>query len=156
MPEFLTDQQIQALIDEPKLMPTGLYSSTPALRDTKVGHKGAQFDVAGAAGSDFRVMIRQSNANALDFSVILAYLPKNTSQVFRLRRYNGKSHEHTNPIEKESFYQFHIHLATERYQREGFEADKHAEPTDRFNDLAGAIECLLADCAFQRSSNATS
>jgi hypothetical protein len=29
-----------------------------------------------------------------------------------LRRCNGKSHEHTNIIESDKFYDFHIHTAT--------------------------------------------
>ena len=51
-----------------------------------------------------------------------------SNRVFRLRRYNGKSHEHTNPIEKEIFYDFHIHTATERYQvLENKKEDTYAE-----------------------------
>ncbi len=76
-----------------------------------------------------------------------------SNRVFRLRRCNGKSHEHTNLIEKQTFYEFHIHMATERYQREGENEDWYAEPTDRYGDLSGAIDCLIADCAFQRPAD---
>jgi len=55
----------------------------------------------------------------LDFSIILAYCPEASNQLFRLRRYNGKSHEHTNTIEADKFYNYHIHTATERYQELG-------------------------------------
>ena len=46
--------------------------------------------------------------NPLDFSVILAWLPPQSSTTFRLCRYNGKSHEHTNALEGNRFYDFHV------------------------------------------------
>jgi hypothetical protein len=67
-----------------------------------------------------------------------------------LIRYNGKSHEHTNLIEGESLYDFHIHKATQRYQEIGAREDTFAEPTDRFADFQGAIKCLANDCGFQK------
>jgi len=93
--------------------------------------------ITGSAGSRFRLLIRQSPFNPLDFSVILGYLPENVSGLFRLRRYNGKSHKHTNRIEGSKFYEFHIHIATERYQDRGMDEDGFAEPTSRFSDLNG-------------------
>jgi hypothetical protein len=114
----------------------------------KRGHREREFDVAGARGSRFRVLLRQSASNVLDFSVILLFLPKGTNLAFRLRRYNGKSHEHGNRIERDKFYAFHVHTATERYQDVGMSEDSYAEPTDRFCDLGSAIECLRRDCAF--------
>jgi hypothetical protein len=82
--------------------------------------------------------------------VILACLPPNSSTFFRLRRYNGRGHEHTNKLEHERFYNFHIHTATERYQEEGAREDGYAEQTDRYHDLNGAINCMFADCGFQK------
>lgn len=84
----------------------------------------------------------------MDFSVILAVRVPQSNQVFRLRRYNGKSHEHTNHIEGQSFYDFHIHLATERYQEIGAREDTYAEPTDRYETFQDALRCLLADASF--------
>jgi hypothetical protein len=72
------------------------------------------------------------------------------NKLFRLKRYDGKSHEHTNPIESQRFYDFHIHTATERYQNYGTgEEDKYAEPTNRFTNYGEAFQCLLRDCGFQ-------
>jgi hypothetical protein len=154
VPEFFTDEQIAALIAEPKPLPRELAASYPPLRRSKVGgHKEAQYEVSGSAGNDFRIIIRQNDVNALDFSAILAYQSKTTHQVFRLRRYNGKSHEHSNRLEKSALYAFHIHQATERYQREGEKEDSYAEPTDRYSDLVGAIDCLIADCGFRRPTD---
>lgn len=71
-------------------------------------------------------------------------MPKSNG-LFRLRRYNGKSHEHTNHLEGESFYDFHIHSATERYQVIGTREDAFAEPTDRYGDFRAALRCLIQD-----------
>ena len=87
--------------------------------------------------------------NILDFSIILAVCPAGSNQLFRLRRHNGKSHEHTNQIEASTFYDFHIHMATERYQELGMREDAYAEATDRFGDFDGALRCLLDDGGFE-------
>ena len=84
----------------------------------------------------------------MDFSAILAYQKPNTNTFFRLRRYNGNSHEHSNKIEGGRFFEFHIHHATERYQDAGFDEDGYAEPTDRYADIGGALACLVNDCGF--------
>jgi hypothetical protein len=86
--------------------------------------------------------------NPMDFSVVLSYRIPKTSQIFRLRRYNGKSHEHENKLEGGKFYNYHIHTATERYQDNGFREDAYAEPTDRFVDLKSAVKCMLRECGF--------
>jgi hypothetical protein len=107
-------------------------------------HLGRPPGAADAEG-EFRVILRQNKMNALDFSVILAVRVPNSNTVFRLRRYNGKSHKHTNHIEDETFYDFHIHMATERYQEIGTREDAYAAPTDRDGDLHGALRCLIED-----------
>jgi hypothetical protein len=142
----LTDEKIGSLLDEKKLLPEDFFS--PQKLKTKHGHKEYEINITGENGSNFRLIFRQSNLNPLDFSVILVYLPKGSNQQFRLRRYNGKSHEHGNHIEKNKFYGFHIHTATERYQQSGYREDTYAEETDRYADSHGAIECMLQDCGF--------
>ena len=102
----------------------------------------------GVEGNTYRLIIRQNRSDRDDFSIILALAPLDTSQDFRLRRYNGTSHEHTNLIEKDTFRGFHIHTATERYQLLGSREDSYAEPTDRFDDFDGALGCMLRDCGF--------
>jgi hypothetical protein len=141
-----SDKDIISLIKESKKL-TEDYQRRLVLRD-KHGHKERELDVEGANGNQFRLILRQSNFNPLDFSIILAFLPKETNQLFRLRRYNGKSHEHTNQIEKDTFYDFHIHMATERYQDLGAKEDAFAEPTDRFSSVHNALNCMLEDCEF--------
>ena len=141
-----TDQEIESLVLEHKPLPAEWRSRTQMV--TKRGHKERHLDVTGVGGSEFRMILRQSTVNVVDFSVILAVRVPQSSQVFRLRRYNGRSHEHTNHIEGGSFYDFHIHLATERYQEMGAREDAYAEPTDRYGTFQDALRCLLADANF--------
>ena len=148
---LLTDAEIADLINESKPLEPG-YLSKLQLRP-KPGHRERELDIVGANGSEFRLILRQNLLNVLDFSVILVYSVKSSSQVFRLRRYNGKSHEHTNQIERHKFYDFHIHYATERYQHSGFREDAYAEVTNRYGDFQGALDCLIQDCGLVRPSN---
>ena len=142
----LTDAEIDILIHESKSLPEN-YLARLVTRP-KRGHKERELDVVGEAGSTFQLILRESLINPLDFSVILGYiLPKSTT-LFRLRRYNGKSHEHTNSLESNTFYDFHVHRATERYQDAGFREDSFAEPTSRYQDYQGALSCLIVDCGF--------
>lgn len=146
MAAVLTDPRIATLIEEPKpLVPDFRAKVQPRPRR---GHKERELAVGGSRGSEFRLILRESSLNPLDFSVILAYLLPQTNVLFRLRRYNGKSHEHTNKLEGGRFYDFHIHQATERYQETGFREDAFAEPTSRYQDFSGALQCMLSDCGF--------
>jgi hypothetical protein len=140
MAVIFTDQEIAGLIQETKPLPSD-YQSKIQTRP-KRGHKERELDVTGLSGSEFRLVLRQSLFNPLDFSVILIYRPPNSNQLFRLRRYNGKSHEHTNSIEGDIFYDFHIHQATQRYQEIGAREDTFAEPTDQFADFQEALSRL--------------
>jgi hypothetical protein len=144
---ILTDADIARLLAEPKPLPAD-YQTRLQLR-AKSGHKERELDVTGVTGSDFQLIVRQSIINSLDFSVVLAYSIPKSSVLFRLRRYNGRSHEHTNRVEGITFYDFHIHTATERYQEAGYAEEHYAESTDRYADLSGAIQCLIQDCAFE-------
>jgi len=146
MPVMLDDTRIEELLHEHKRLPDHyerLYNPKH-----KRGHKQAELDVVGQDGSRFRIIVRQSAVDPLDFSVILAYYVPRTNVLFRLRRYNGKFSVHTNRIEGTSFFDFHIHYATERYQAKGFDEDAYAESTARYADLHSALACLMKDCGF--------
>lgn len=148
----LSDAEIARLLAERKPMPAD-YRDLMQIKP-KRGHKERELDVNGVEKSEFRLILRQSEFNSLDFSVILAYRPPKTNQLFRLRRYNGKSHEHTNTLDGRTFYDFHVHMATERYQDEsGQREDAYAEPSGRFGDFRGAIRCMLEDCGFDVPPN---
>ncbi len=151
MSVFLSDNEIAALLAEAKLLGDD-WRSRLQVRP-KRGHKERELDVDGQQGSNFRLILRQADANPLDFSVILALLTPKTNQVFRLLRCNGKSHEHTNKLENETFYDFHVHRATERYQREGLPEDAFAAVTDAYADFHGAIETIVREGGFIRPSS---
>jgi hypothetical protein len=147
----LTDEEIKKLVSEPKPLPDN-YQNLIRLKP-KLGHKEAEFVVVGNEGSQFRIIIRQSVLDPLDFTVILAYQLLESNRIIRLRRYNGKSHEHKNSLENEVFYDFHIHEATQRYQEKGSREDEFARPTNRYVDLEGAMDCMVNDCAFELPPN---
>ena len=101
-------------------------------------------------GNIFVVKLRKNQINPFDFSVILGYQLPGLNTVFILRRYNGKSHPHTNHLDENvTFRTYHIHTATERYQKFGSNAEHWAEITARYADMDGAIECMLSDCGFR-------
>lgn len=151
MPSLLSDKEIAVLLAEPKPLPSDYRSRVQT--KPKRGHRERELDITGAQGSMFRLILRQSSLNPLDFSAILAWLPPQSTTLFRLCRFNGKSHEHTNPLEILTFYDFHIHRATERYQQSGLREDTFAEPTNRYQDFDGALRCLVNDFAFQLPPN---
>ena len=146
MPDsILSDKEISDLMIERKLFPKN-YRDLFKTKDKK-GHKEQELPILRGDGSQFKVILRQNQINPLDFSLILGYVPPKKTTVFRLRRYNGKSHQHSNKIEGEKFYNFHIHQATERYQRAGFEEDAYAVSCSEYADTQGALDCFIKDCA---------
>ena len=147
MADILSDQEIDRLLRETKPLPPDFHTKIQVR--PKRGHKEQELDIEGEMGNDFLLILRQSAINPLDFSIILAFRPKQSNILFRLRRYNGKSHEHTNLIEGNTFYDYHIHKATERYQNIGAREDSYAEPTNRYSDFHQASLCLMEDCGFE-------
>lgn len=141
-----SDSEIEVLLQERKLLP-GDYKKRIQLRE-KRGHKERTLEINGEGGNMFRLILRQSSINVLDFSIILAVYPTATTKQFRLKRYNGKSHEHTNHIEEEKFYAFHVHTATERYQELGSDEDAFAVASKEYSDFHGALKCMVKDCGF--------
>ena len=141
------DHEIESLVQERKPLPAE-WRKKIRLR-SKRGHGEQHLDLTGGAGSEFRLILRRSSINPLDFSIILAVRVPQSNILFRLLRYNGKSHEHTNHIEDVTFYDFHVHLATERYQESGAREDTYAEPTDCYGDFDGALGCLIDDANFE-------
>lgn len=138
-----SDEEIESLVRERKLAPADWRKRTRLIQ--KPGHRERSLELVGDAGNDFRVILRQNSVNPFDFSIVLAVRVPSSNRIFRLRRHNGKSHEHSNRLEGTKFYGFHIHRATERYQQLGAREDSYAEPTDRYADWQGALECLMVD-----------
>lgn len=142
----LSNQEINQLINEPKPLPDN-YKSFLRLRNKK-GHRERDFEITGTDGNKFRIIQRQAEFNVLDFSVILAYCPRNSNETFILRRYNGKSHEHSNTLENQTFFDFHIHQATERYQDIGAKVESYANATQDYSTIDEATQRLFTECGF--------
>ena len=83
------DQEVESLVRERKPVPSD-WRNRIRLK-SKRGHQEQQLDLTGEAGSEFRVILRQSKINPLDFSIILAVRVPQSNQIFRLQRYNGRS-----------------------------------------------------------------
>ncbi len=143
MARTYSNQEIAALLQERKPLPSD-WRDRILLRP-KRGHDEKCLELTGDSGIAFLLILRRNQINPLDFSVILAVRAQKSNERFRLLRHNGKSHEHTNHIEDETFYDFHIHRATERYQEIGTREDAYAEPTDRYDSFHGALCCLIDD-----------
>jgi len=97
---FLSDDEILVLINEQKQMtftPEELFRNMKEKR----GHKESEHFIPRTDDSSFVIKLRLSSENPLDFSVILGYKPPKSTKIFRLRRYDGKSHEHRNKLENE-------------------------------------------------------
>ena len=141
MEVIYSDQEIEELIKERKVLPDNWREQI---------YKEGALNVDGDEGNIFRIIVRQQKSIPLDFTVILAVLVPFSDRVFRLRRYNGWTNPHTNRIEREEVEGFHIHFATERYQRRGQKEDGYAEETDRYRNLDEAVQCLIEDANFEK------
>ena len=129
MAKTYSDGEVEAFVAERKSLPLN-WRGRMRLRQ-KRGHEEGALDLVGDAGSEFRVFLRRNTVNVLDFSIIPALRVPQSNRLFRLRRYNGRSHEHRNIIEGNGFYGFHVHMATERYQKsEPGRTPTRRKPTD--------------------------
>ncbi len=146
MPILYTDTEITNLILESKLLP---HDWRRTLIPTGAGaQRRADLAIIGGNGSHFRIMVRQSSINPMNFSVILGVFPAGSNVVFLLRRYNGLHGEHTNRIEGSLVTGFHVHYATERYQERGLSEEGYAERSDAYGNVSSALDRLISDCGF--------
>jgi len=157
---FLSDTEIQAMIQETKQMPISFGAFLAGMKP-KQGREGSflqtssKFDRLNGDG-EWLMYACKSKENAFDFSCGLWFIPEGKAGRFCLVRYNGKSHWHTNHIERQQpFYDFHIHQATERYQHSRWKESHYAKPTSRYADFHTAMKCLEHDCVLQETSDNT-
>jgi len=157
VPRILSDDEIAELWAEPKPMPDNWERRLAPQEKSNRQHRERDLRLTGNAGHEFRVVLRQSVMNPLDFSVILTLIDGDGTE-YRLLRYNGRHPSpHTNKWEKARRREgatfescFHIHKATERYQVEyGAKGiDGYAEPTERYGSIHTALRAFLADNGF--------
>lgn len=149
-----TDAEIAGFINEQKVLPTNYYDVLITQLRVRGSHRRSELTVEGVNQNTFHIAIRQSTENSRDFSVILRIEQHITTGDFVLRRYNGASHWHTNTLEREeSFRDFHIHQATERYQAANRKPEHYAVVANSYSDIVTALECMIADCGFVMPSD---
>lgn len=150
MHRVLTDTEITLLLAERKPLPDNWQKRLCPRAKSDGSYTQCELDLNGSNGRKYRVIIRGSTINPLDFSLILVFRDEDGSD-YRLVRFNGRHpSRHTNKWEKARklpnavFHgRFHIHMATERYQLEGYEIDGYAEVTDRFDSFESALHAFV-------------
>ena len=146
-----SDEDIASLVGERKSLPSD-WRERLRLR-AKRGHEERDLDCTGELGSEFRVILRQNILNTLDFSVILAVRVPQSNRLFRLRRYNGRSHEHTNRIEGDTFYGYHTMAITSTWPRSDTKRSGHARtPTPRSQIGTAILTARVSACFKTRLS----
>ena len=150
MAPTLTDTEILDLLEEKKPLPEKYRDRLRPKRKSSYQHEERELEVNTSLGHSFRIIIRRNSQNILDFSIILSYYDKTSNTWLRLVRYNGKHPSlHTNRIERNSFHDFHIHKATERYQLGDYPIDGYAEVTHAYSTFEEALTAFLKDCHFE-------
>lgn len=134
----LSDERIAALLGEPKEAPSDWVSRVQPGKGEGM-HLRGRLELAGAEGNEFVLATRQHRLHPQNFSVILEHHAE--GHRYRLVRCNGlHPGGHRNVIEGSSFgTTFHVHRATERYQRAGKSIDGYAEEDSSFSSLHQAI-----------------
>jgi hypothetical protein len=140
---ILNDSQIAEYIKEEKILLDNFRLKFRVKNNQNVFEK----EIQGKSGNIFRIIIRQNLINPLNFSVIFGVMLD--GKLFRLKRYNGDSHEHTNKIEGSEIEGFHIHTATQRYQERGYQPEGFAESSKKYSDCQNALNAMLTENNFK-------
>ena len=133
---LLSDDALDGLRSAPKRVtnPGARWSEKPGR------HLQRNFSAETEDGALYRVYMRQNLDDERDFSCGLALIQKG-GRPLSLIRYNGSSHPHG-----DIRYRCHIHRATAEALDAGRKIDSHAEETERYKTLEGALACLIDDC----------
>lgn len=146
---LLADSEIQLLINDEKLISAQEIKDIRPTPKNGRQHTTYMKQVISVTGRKYSLRVRTNVNNVFDFSVILSYYDERTHKWYILRRYNGCNHTHTNHIERIKISRrFHIHKATEIYQREEGNIVGYAEETDAYTNWKDALRLMLHDCNF--------
>lgn len=151
---YFTDEKFAEWIAETKQLPGNWRTRLKLQLKEGTSFEHRSMDVQGDTGRVFRVMLRRNTLNQNDFSIILVLVTDEGE--YRLTRYNGSSHQHVNHIERQrgspdhTFRdKFHIHIATERYQRrDRRNIEGYAVPTTSFSSFETAFEEFFSTNGF--------
>jgi hypothetical protein len=140
---LISDQEIIELLSEEKILPSN-FREKLALKK-KSDRKYQECDICTRSKKgEFVITVKVNTKEAFDFSIILQYISENGFN-YILRRYNG-IHQHKNVLERTLILGYHIHIATEKYQRSLLKIEGYAELTDSYNNWNDALAQLIADC----------
>ena len=141
----LTDNEIDNLIKCPKVIREDKFQKIKFVE--KDGSKRFDLDVESQTDDcEFEIFCRQAVDDPMDFSVGLVVTFQDGS-IIKLMRCNGLHGEHRNRIEKTKLKGKHIHIATERYIRKGFDAEAFAIAIDDdYDNVESAFDCLVTKC----------
>ena len=142
MGKILEDPFIDDLIKEEKFLPERFNKISKMKSKSMRQHKEKLIRISGTS-NNYCIVIRKNILDPLDFSIILRYEDPSGSS-YNIVRYNGK-HMHRNKLECESFRGFHIHRATERYQRNGYSIETYATPTNKYSSFEEAWSAFIND-----------
>ena len=93
----------------------------------------------------FKLYMRQSTLHEHNFSCGISLINDGENDL-TLARYNGSHHIHVNKIDGQRFeFECHIHQANEECLKVAKKIEDFAIATDRYDDLSGAIQCMLKD-----------
>jgi hypothetical protein len=151
--DILTNEEIEALINERKPLPEDHGRRLRSVRKSSQQYRQSELEVKGEQGHDFKLSVRVSVQDPLNFSVILIHYPTGSADPVILLRYNGRHSAHVNRLEGDRVTGCHIHRATQRYQEEGLNIDGFATETRDYETVDEALNKMKIDAHFQDPAN---
>lgn len=131
-----SDEELDELRSTPKRV------INPRARWTmKRGHRQRNFRACDQKDESvrFSIYLRQNVLDERNYSCGILYCPRPGTDL-TLARYNGSNHIH-----REIEYRSHIHRTTARAIAAGKTPESEAAETDRYDNLEGALRCLVED-----------
>lgn len=89
MARVLTDEEIDSLVGEGKVLPDHWQSRLAARPKSHYSYNQRELSIRSEEGNDFRIIIRRNRSDQLDFSIILTFQDSDGTE-YRLVRYNGR------------------------------------------------------------------
>lgn len=155
MLRILSDNEIAQILAESKPLPKNWKKRLEPLPKSKMGHFQRNFEFDGKQGRHYQIFTRKNDNLIDDFSIGLQLL-ESPGDKYTIVRLNGIGHKHTNKWERkngdfpyEFKNQFHIHMATERYQNDGLRIEGYAEVTTDFFSFDSALDYFVRSFGFE-------
>ncbi|MEN8381335.1 hypothetical protein [Acinetobacter radioresistens] len=140
MAKGINDKEIEAFKKMQKFL------TKPLKQKWTTNHKVRQLSIELYSGDHFfKIYMRQSTVDEDNFSCGISLISNGKNDI-TLARYNGSNHVHVNKCDGRRFdFECHIHTANEASLKASKKIENYAEPTNRYTNLQGAIQCALRD-----------